>query len=212
MNAPHMLSRSSSVLAADHGDNLSSRFRAQVYVSDQLEHYGVGGTSKLEKALVGHQRMDETPTFDDLFHMVKECRKNRSSPSAQLILSHIHSNGLEVHTDIGNNLVPMLVECGDIPGAVRIFNRLIHRNVYSWTSLIQGYTECGEFHLALDLHAKMQEDAVDPNGFTFLALLKCCARLRCEKTGHRIHAEIAKEGFDLDPFVGNASVDMYAKC
>ncbi|KAL4353816.1 hypothetical protein GQ457_06G016610 [Hibiscus cannabinus] len=45
-----------------------------------------------------------------------------------------------------------------------VFDRMILRNVYAWTSMINGYIENGDFDEALILFQKMQlNDGIEPN-------------------------------------------------
>ena len=77
-----------------------------------------------------------------------------------------------------NFLVSLFVDCGSILDAQQVFDRLIYRNEYSWTSLIHGYMYCGEWEYGLSLLPKMLDDGNQPSKHTFVALLKGCARLQ----------------------------------
>lgn len=89
----------------------------------------------------------------------------------------------------------MLVNVGSMHDAQKVFDRLVYRNEYSWTSLITGYVECGESHHALNLYQKMQKDCVQPSGYTFVAVLKACASLNDAERGQELHAELARKGW-----------------
>ena len=59
----------------------------------------------------------------------------------------------------------------------------------------------------------MVKKCYDPSAFTFVALLKSCAKLKDMTKGCEIHAHISKLGWlKTNLFVWNSVVDMYAKC
>lgn len=155
---------------------------------------------------------DEDFSARDLINILQKCRKERDIECAQRIYTHMCSNGLESYTRLGNFLVPMLVECGSVVYAEQVFHKLIDQNEFSWTSLMQGYLECGECQHAFDLFQKMQENSICPSKFTIQLLLKLCLRLNSVKIIHGTHVYIVEESYDSDSCVGNALVDTYAKC
>lgn len=59
----------------------------------------------------------------------------------------------------------------------------------------------------------MQKDgSVQPNGHTYVAILKAYSDLKDMKKGSKIHTKMATTGLlENDIFVGNALVDMYGK-
>ncbi|KAH7438941.1 hypothetical protein KP509_04G038000 [Ceratopteris richardii] len=96
--------------------------------------------------------------------------------------------------------------------ALQVFHKLAFRKEYTWTSLIQGYVQSGNGKAALDLLPKMWEDNVSPSHYTYLALVKACSAMGDLARAKEVHAEIVQEGFEVDTFVSNALIDMYAKC
>jgi pentatricopeptide repeat protein len=51
-----------------------------------------------------------------------------------------------------------------------------------------------------------------PNSVTFVQLLNACAGLGALEDGMRVHGQIIQRGCELEVFVANSLVDMYAKC
>lgn len=152
------------------------------------------------------------PSLDSFVCTLQKCRESRRLSQAVNTLLHIHNVGLEANCILGNHLIPLLVECGAFPLAQRVFFKLAYPNEHSWTSLIQGCIDHGNYRNALDLYEKMQENGVSPSKHTFVAVLKACSRMKYISKGQVIFNEIVKEGLEKDPFVGNILVDMYAKC
>ena len=145
-------------------------------------------------------------SIDDYLYILHECKNRRD-----VDLLRIHKNGLETHPNIGNHLIPMLVECGSVLEAHRVFDSMVYRNVHSWTSLIIGYIRKGELIRAIQLYEKMHADRVVPNCYTLVAILKACILLRDLQRGQEIHAYIVGIGFETEIIVGSTLIDMYSK-
>eukprot|EP00250_Pteridium_aquilinum_P017420 c23625_g10_i1 orf=511-1347(+) len=166
----------------------------------------------IEEALTTLEYTTELPTIENFFGIVHKCRKQRSLEYAHRVHVHIHGKGLDAHKALGNHLVPLFVECGSLSQADQIFHRITYRNEFSWTSLIQGYVGCGKFQHALDLFEMMQDACIQPSICTFLALLKACSKMKWLERGRKLHADIDDMGYQIDPYIGNSLVGMYAKC
>ncbi|KAI5064645.1 hypothetical protein GOP47_0021315 [Adiantum capillus-veneris] len=155
---------------------------------------------------------DPLPSLDSFICTLQTCRESRSLPQAVETLFHIHNVGLEANCVLGNHVVPLLVECGAFSLAQKAFSKLAYPNEHSWTSLIQGWIDCGNYENALDVYERMQQNGVAASKYTFVAVLKACSRLKYVDRGQSVFVEIVKEELEKDPYVGNILVDMYAKC
>ncbi|KAK9081929.1 hypothetical protein Syun_030911 [Stephania yunnanensis] len=86
-------------------------------------------------------------------------------------------------------------------------------NVVSWTALIAGNEQHGHSSLALQVFRQTLIERVKPNSITIASVVSACTNLSLLQNGKEIHAYCIKtEGLDSDVFVGNALVDLYAKC
>ena len=110
------------------------------------------------------------------------------------------------------NLVSTLVKCGRIEDALQIFYTVPHRTVFTWTTFIRGFTECGRGREALDLYRYMLKEGVEPNAYTFVSLFKACSHLCDLDNGKALHAYAQEKGLDCNIFVGNSLISMYGKC
>eukprot|EP00249_Psilotum_nudum_P016301 c25762_g3_i1 orf=3-899(-) len=106
----------------------------------------------------------------------------------------------------------MYAKCGSIVLARKVFDKMIKRDVISWTAMIGGYSQHGQVEEALKLFWQMQQESVKLDKIIFLCVLKACANLMALEQGKRIHALIIKSGFESDAYVRSALIDMYAKC
>lgn len=83
---------------------------------------------------------------------------------------------------------------------------------FAWTASILRHFKCGQYRAALKMYAEMKEEGVKPSSYTFVAALKACRGLRDVVAVKRIHADVLKNGFESDVYVGNMLVDVYVKC
>ncbi|KAH7293530.1 hypothetical protein KP509_28G029300 [Ceratopteris richardii] len=151
------------------------------------------------------------PSHDNFLCILLKCKRERSLGHLRR-LHHLISDSNTTFEALGNYFVPAFIECGCVQSALEVFDKLHYKNEYSWTSLIQAHTNSGDASLAFKFYARMLEEQVLPNSFTFVVLLRACVHLKCIVKGRELHCEAVKEGYELDQFVASILVDLYAKC
>eukprot|EP01018_Ginkgo_biloba_P013190 Gb_32456 [translate_table: standard] len=93
--------------------------------------------------------------------------------------------GMEIHEEIikfgfqsdvfvENALVDMYAKCGSIKMARKLFDKMQHRDVVSWTAMIAGYAMHGYGKEALKLFEQMQHSGMKPNSVTLVSILCAC--------------------------------------
>ncbi|CAL5036351.1 unnamed protein product [Urochloa decumbens] len=126
-----------------------------------------------------------------------------------------------------NALVDMYAKCGDLATARRWFEAMPtaskSRTVVSWNTMISALSRAGEHGEALALFREMQRAGTaagtpPPDDATLVAVLGACAKLGAFGTGRWVHAYIMRKQRHREladgggVAVGNALIDMYAKC
>jgi pentatricopeptide repeat protein len=131
--------------------------------------------------------------------------------------------GLQVHSQlvkcgygveicVGNSLADIYIKSQKLVEGFKAFDEMSVRDVCSWTQMAAGCLQCGEPSKALEVIAEMKKIGVKPNKFTLATTLNACSNLASLEEGKKVHALRIKLGTDIDVYIDNALLDMYAKC
>jgi pentatricopeptide repeat protein len=154
------------------------------------------------------------PTAVTFICILKICGCEGASDEGMRIHDEILSRGfsLEADTILGTALLDMYAKCGDLARACQVFHKLPERNTISWSALIAGYAQHGRGREALKCFEQMQSEGFPPNIVTVVCILKACASIGAMEMGREIHERFACADSVEERMLGNALVDMYAKC
>ena len=86
------------------------------------------------------------------------------------------------------------------------------RNLVSWNSMLNGFAANGRPNEVLTVFREMMDVDFAPDGFTMVSVLTACAEIGALALGRRVHMYLAKVGLVGNSHVGNALIDLYAKC
>ncbi|XP_031482624.1 putative pentatricopeptide repeat-containing protein At3g13770, mitochondrial [Nymphaea colorata] len=127
----------------------------------------------------------------------------------------VHAHMIKTHylppVYLRTRLIVMYVKSDHLEDARKVFERMLERNVVTWTALMTGYAQkdCGVD--ALVLFVRMLESGVSPNEFTLATVLTGCTGPCGFDHGRQIHAIAVKTLLQFHIFVGSSLLDMYAK-
>ncbi|GAV71480.1 PPR domain-containing protein/PPR_2 domain-containing protein/DYW_deaminase domain-containing protein [Cephalotus follicularis] len=128
----------------------------------------------------------------------------------------IHCNVVKVGLDsdvfVLNALMDVYAKCGRIENSMELFAEAQIQNDVSWNTMIVGYVQLGDAEKALNLFLNMLQRQVQATEVTYSSVLRACASLAALDLGMQIHLLTIKTSYDKNSVVGNALVDMYAKC
>ncbi|KAJ7544990.1 hypothetical protein O6H91_09G102000 [Diphasiastrum complanatum] len=144
--------------------------------------------------------------------MLDACTKLGALEMGMQIHSDIIEAGFESNVFIGTSLINMYGKCGSFAHAIQTFDFIPTRNTITWNAVISMYSKHGRSMEALAVFKKMKQEGFKPDGVTFVCILNACASLTALEQGQQVHVDIVEAGYESDIFVGNALIDMYAKC
>eukprot|EP01018_Ginkgo_biloba_P019039 Gb_39514 [translate_table: standard] len=155
---------------------------------------------------------DIKPDSVTMLTVLQVCAHLSALQQGQQIHGYIVRNGFESDSVVGISLVNMYAKCGSIHIAHKLFDKLSKKDVVSWSAIIAGYVQNGHASEALTLFHEMQLQNIKPDAVAIASVLPACAHLSALQQGKWIHRCIIRGGFESDVVVGNALIDMYAKC
>eukprot|EP01018_Ginkgo_biloba_P033235 Gb_08628 [translate_table: standard] len=170
---------------------------------------------RLKEAMFVLDIMEEkniTANKDTYCSLLQLCANTKALTQGKKIHAHLRANGSEDEAVLGSKLVCMYVKCGALMEARLVFDKLSERNVFAWTAMIGGHARNGQSEDSIALYFRMQKSGMQPDNYVFPCVLKACAQLTDLETGRKVHEDIIRSGYESDVAVGNALVDMYAKC
>ncbi|KAJ9172168.1 hypothetical protein P3X46_015440 [Hevea brasiliensis] len=126
----------------------------------------------------------------------------------QMIKLALHSSAF-----IGNVIITMYSIFNLIGEAEKSFRLIKEKDLISWNTLITACSHCKDHERALRVFKEMSSECcVRSDDFTFASVLAACAGLASIRHGQQIHAHLIRTRQYQDVGVGNALVNMYAKC
>ncbi|XVF37092.1 hypothetical protein REPUB_Repub19eG0115600 [Reevesia pubescens] len=141
-----------------------------------------------------------------------------------MISGYLKMGNLEVARSIFNQmpqktvtswtaLISGYVTIGDLKSARSVFDQMPVKNVVSWNAMIAGYVHCHMFDAAFSVfHEMLTDGKYKPDQTTLVSSLSACSHLGSLEHGKWIHSYIKKNRLHLSVPLGNALIDMFAKC
>ncbi|KAF5449027.1 hypothetical protein F2P56_029515 [Juglans regia] len=142
--------------------------------------------------LVNNPKISKTASFD----------RNRSNNVKGLV---------EPRTLSLTRALSHFVDAGYIEHALYLFEKMNHLDTYIWNVMIKGFTNNGFFREAINVYCRMGYEGVRADNFTYPFVIKACTGLLSLMEGQKVHANIIKIGMDLDVYVCNSLISMFAK-
>ncbi|XP_043725519.1 pentatricopeptide repeat-containing protein DOT4, chloroplastic-like [Telopea speciosissima] len=147
-----------------------------------------------------------------LISLISACSQGRDLDAGKRIHAYMKTSGIGTTVPVGTALIHMYSKCGLIEFARKVFDELSGKNIVSWNCMISGYIECGHFREAFWLFDMIQCEKLKPDEVTMLGLISACRNSGELNHGIHVHSYAEKSGLHEKTVVGNALIDMYAKC
>ncbi|XP_052188397.1 pentatricopeptide repeat-containing protein At2g36980, mitochondrial isoform X2 [Diospyros lotus] len=178
--------------------------------------------------IAGYARFGDIETCFDLFKKMLEsfceadhwtfsalmnaCSESEEGLPGCLMHAFIVKSGWNSAVEVSwNAIIDAYMKLGDTNKAFLVFQCAPEKSIVSWTSMITGYTRNGDEEQALSFFSDAMRTGLQPDNFTFGAVLHACSNLATLWHGQMIHCAIIHYGFHAYTYVGNGLVNMYAK-
>ncbi|MCL7024802.1 hypothetical protein MKW94_026969 [Papaver nudicaule] len=94
----------------------------------------------------------------------------------------------------------------------RLVLGMSHRNVGSWTTMVNGISQNGDHQPAPDIFFRMLDAGSRRNDLAIFSILSACARIGALETGFWNQNYVRPNRYKVSRQIGPALVDMYSKC
>ncbi|CAN0915366.1 Putative pentatricopeptide repeat-containing protein At3g25060, mitochondrial [Linum grandiflorum] len=113
---------------------------------------------------------------------------------------------------VASSVLNLFAKCGRMDEAKKVFDKMVKRDVVSWTTMVTGFIRSGQALEAVDMHRTMQKEGIEGDGVVMVGLIKACSDLGETKVGHSVHGYIVRREIHMNDVVVQTSlVDLYAK-
>lgn len=144
--------------------------------------------------------------------LLKLCSNSGLINMGRQVLAHAVKLGFDRNIFVHNASIQLLVLCGELEPAHRLFDKSSVRDLVSWNILINGYIKSGRTEDALKLYREMEDQGVNPDEVTMIAMVASCAQLKNLNQGRKFHQFVQENRLTLTVTLANALMDMYVKC
>ncbi|KAM7481820.1 hypothetical protein LguiB_006403 [Lonicera macranthoides] len=142
---------------------------------------------------------------------VRACASIGSYTYGQQIHGAIIKYGFDSSIPVMNSILDMYCRCSCLCEARHCFHIMTQRDLITWNTLIAGY-EKTDPNVSLCIFSQMELQGFCPNCYTFTSVIAACSNLAVLGCGQQVHCIILQRGLEGDLALGNALIDMYAKC
>ncbi|KAF4350142.1 hypothetical protein G4B88_019271 [Cannabis sativa] len=126
------------------------------------------------------------PNHNSIVGALTACAFLGALDQGKWIHTYLNKNKIKLDRMMGTALIDMYSKCGCIETACVVFDEMLERDVYAFTSLISGLANHGLSTLAIDLFTRMHDEGVLPNEVTFIGVLSACSRMGLVDEGLKI--------------------------
>ncbi|XP_004289272.1 PREDICTED: pentatricopeptide repeat-containing protein At4g39530-like [Fragaria vesca subsp. vesca] len=176
---------------------------------------GYAKSGKSEAALKLFYQMRDTDVVPDkyvLSALLTACSALKFIGGGKQIHAYVLRRGTEMDVSVVNVLVDFYTKCGQVLAGQKLFDKVVDRDLISWTTMIAGYTQNSMHVEAVKLFSEMTRLGWKPDGYGCSSILTSCGSLEALKHGREVHAYTVRVDLVYEYYVKNSLIDMYAKC
>ncbi|KAJ4955426.1 hypothetical protein NE237_012209 [Protea cynaroides] len=175
--------------------------RNDISWSAMIDGCNKGGGFK-DSLMVFHQMQREGvwPGKFVLSSVLAACANVGALDQGRWIDTYIRRNSIRLDAVLGTSLVDMYAKCGRLDLAWEVFEKMKHKEVFSWNAMIGGLAIHGRADDSIELFLKMQREKFKPDGITFLGVLNACAHAGLVDKGLR-YFSFMKQTYGIEPTV-----------
>ncbi|XVE51441.1 hypothetical protein DITRI_Ditri02bG0040700 [Diplodiscus trichospermus] len=145
------------------------------------------------EVFVNMHRLNFRPNISTFASVIGACSVLSAVEFGHQVQGQLMKTEFFMDLKIGSALVDMHAKFGRIEDARKVFDYMPEKNVFTWTSMIDGYGKNGNPNKALELFCRMQKCCVEPNDVTFLSALSACGHAGLLAKGREIFKSMERD-------------------
>ncbi|KAG6412882.1 hypothetical protein SASPL_125575 [Salvia splendens] len=131
----------------------------------------------------------------------------------RMVHARVKAIGMECDVSVGTALINMYAKCGKLNSARKLFDELPKQEIEYWNAMIHSYIDAGLAKEALKQLDEIKFRHLRLDEVTVLGLIMACRDAGDLHRGRLMHSIVENDDlFKGSVVLGNALVDMYAKC
>ncbi|KAK6939805.1 Pentatricopeptide repeat [Dillenia turbinata] len=175
--------------------------------SDPKTHFALTPKPPNYKSLLS---IEHNSAIDKCLHLL-----NTKSPTdcRQIHCQFVKLGSSEFNNLIANKLVILYSKSkGLLDAAQKLFDETHEKTVPTYAALIGSYSRFERWDDLFAVFGLMVNDGLLPDKYLIPTILKACAAMKYVMTGRMVHAYVLRKVLEMDLFVENALIDLYANC
>ncbi|KAG6478056.1 hypothetical protein ZIOFF_061488 [Zingiber officinale] len=158
------------------------------------------------------KRVNVKPNSVTLLNLLSASSYLGSPRIGQSIHSYIIVNNMKLDVALGAALVGMYAKCGLLEEAYQVFKSMEKQDLQSWTIMISGFVDHGQWKRAINLFSQMEASGFRPDSTIFSIILCACSHLGMVDEGQKMFARMVEE-FHITPTIEHygCMVDLFGR-
>ncbi|KAF8400297.1 hypothetical protein HHK36_013594 [Tetracentron sinense] len=140
------------------------------------------------------------PNQSLLVSILNSCAAVGAFEEGKWVHSYIDNNGFEYGLNLGTALIDFYAKSGCIEAAQKIFSRMPHKDVTTWTAMIVGLAINGNNDMVFELFTEMEGRGPKPNAVTLIGILTACNNRNLVDEGKRFFENMSM-GYGISPMI-----------
>lgn len=121
-------------------------------------------------------------------------------------------SNLDSNAHVSSVLVSMYSRCKCMNSAHRVFSGLFQPDLVTWSALITGYSQSGDYEKALFFFKYLNLEGKKADPILIASVLAAASQIANVGPGSEIHAYVLRRGLESDVMISSALIAMYSKC
>ncbi|XP_028792424.1 pentatricopeptide repeat-containing protein At2g46050, mitochondrial-like isoform X2 [Neltuma alba] len=144
--------------------------------------------------------------------LISSCVASDCYDFGRQIHSLILKQSFDSDVSVATALINIYAKHENITDALRVFDKMVIRNVVSWNTLIVGCGQCGHGNEVMEILRNMLREETHPDDLTLSSTISSCGYASSITETKQAHALTIKSGLEESISVGNSLLTAYSKC